>query len=166
MGRAARGERSPGHEPDHANATHQPLGGRVDGTHDPGRPPTSTPRPVLYIEDVEHNVLLMRRLVEGQTGRQLLAASTGGEGIELAVNGRPSLIILDLNLPDISGETVLRTLRVLASTRDLPIVVTSVDEGPRRVRDVLAAGADAFVPKPFDHTVLLEVLERHLAAEV
>lgn len=100
---------------------------------------------VLIIEDDSRiRPLLMRSLRE--RGHAVTSAATGMEGLAMAVDGRPELVILDLGLPDVDGTQVLQMLRAVS---DVPVIVaTARDDDPSLV-GCLNAGADDYVVKPF-----------------
>jgi CheY-like chemotaxis protein len=118
---------------------------------------------VLHIEDNESNLKLVERILERRPGLELVEARTGCEGLALAATLRPSLIVLDLRLPDLSGEEVLRRLRAGDATRGTAVVVVSAEARPAEADRVLAVGADHFLVKPIDVGAFLEVVDRMLA---
>jgi PAS domain S-box-containing protein len=117
---------------------------------------TSPPAPcVLYIEDDVANLKLVERLFEKDGDLRLMGATTGSLGLQLALEHAPALILLDLNLPDIRGEEVLRRLRADPATARVPVVILSADAMPAHVDQLLREGAVAYLTKPL---VLSEVL--------
>ena len=105
---------------------------------------------VLYIEDNLSNYRLLELAFQDWGGITLIAAVQGEIGIELAQAHAPDLILLDLHLPDISGEEVLRRLKSNPETRDIPVVVVSADAMSRQVKRLLSAGAVDYLTKPLD----------------
>ncbi|HEX9365437.1 MAG TPA: response regulator, partial [Vicinamibacterales bacterium] len=77
---------------------------------------------------------------------------------------RPDLILLDLHLPDMPGEEVLRRLWSNPETRSLPVAVLSADATPSQRQRLLASGAVAYLTKPIDIAQLLELIDQRLAA--
>jgi PAS domain S-box-containing protein len=120
---------------------------------------------VLYIEDNLSNLMLIERIFAGRPRIQLLSAMQGGLGIELARKHEPDLILLDLHLPDISGEEVLRRLRQDPVTRRIPVIMISADATQGQVKRLLAAGADDYLTKPLDVKAFVQVVERTLDRE-
>jgi CheY-like chemotaxis protein/anti-sigma regulatory factor (Ser/Thr protein kinase) len=119
---------------------------------------------VLYIEDNPSNLRLVERIL-AQRGRIRLVTSTqGGQGIELARRHRPDLILLDLHLPDLAGDKVLRQLRADPATVHIPVVMLSADATPGQIDRLLAAGAQHYLTKPIDVGQLLALLDHTLAA--
>jgi CheY-like chemotaxis protein len=74
-------------------------------------------------------------------------------------------VLLDLHLPDIDGNEVLRTLRADPATAALPVVVLSADATDRQIERLMAEGANAYVTKPIDVAEFLRVVNEHLPAE-
>jgi hypothetical protein len=105
---------------------------------------------VLYIEDNAANLHLVRRIFARRGGVRLLEAMTGTIGLQLARTATPHLILLDLQLPDISGNEILKQLRHDAATAEIPIVVLSADATPAQVQRALKAGATDYLTKPID----------------
>jgi CheY-like chemotaxis protein len=122
---------------------------------------------VLYIEDNVPNLELIDQILARRPGIKLLAAMQGRLGIELASKHRPDLILLDLHLPDIPGNEVLRLLREDRRTREIPVVVISADATRGQVERLLEAGARAYLTKPLDvpHflTLVSDILREHEA---
>jgi CheY-like chemotaxis protein len=118
---------------------------------------------VLHIEDNESNLKLVERILERRPGVELVEARTAGEGLALAATLRPSLVVLDLRLPDLSGEEVLRRLRAGDATGETAVVVVSAEARPTEADRVLAAGADEYLVKPIDVGAFLAVVDRMLA---
>jgi DNA-binding response OmpR family regulator len=100
---------------------------------------------VLIIEDdARIRPLLMRSL--GERGHAVSSASSGMQGLAMAVDHRPDLVILDLGLPDVDGTRVLSMLRAVS---DVPVIVASARDDDPSLVGCLDAGADDYVVKPF-----------------
>jgi PAS domain S-box-containing protein len=123
-------------------------------------------RTVLCIEDNISNIKLLERIFAGLPGVDLVAAGQGTLGLELARQHRPDLILLDLNLPDMSGEAVLRQLFEDPATGEIPVVVLSADATERQIERLLALGARDYLTKPFDVKGLLEVVDTSLHGSI
>jgi CheY-like chemotaxis protein len=108
------------------------------------------PRTVLYIEDNAANVRLVERLLEQRPGLRLLSANLGQLGLALAREHRPEMILLDLHLPDIEGEDLLRAIRSDEDLRGIPIVILSGEAHAGLPEQMLAAGARGFLLKPLN----------------
>ncbi|MGI8552256.1 MAG: ATP-binding protein, partial [Dehalococcoidia bacterium] len=126
-------------------------------------PAAAAARTVLYIEDNLSNLRVVERVLSRRPGVRLLTAMQGGLGLELARQHRPDLILLDVHLPDTTGDVVLRQLQADPGTRELPVVVVSADATARQIERLLAAGARAYLTKPLDLKRFMEVIDALLA---
>jgi PAS domain S-box-containing protein len=120
---------------------------------------------VLYIEDNLANIDLVRAVLATRPGVKLIPALTGTAGIELARTHTPQLVLLDLNLPDHSGEEVLHQLRADPATADLPVAVMSADAEPGRIALLAALGVIDYLTKPIDVPTLLGIIDSHIPAD-
>jgi DNA-binding response OmpR family regulator len=120
---------------------------------------------VLYIEDQDDNVVLVQRILKRRPHLELVTAATGAEGLRLARQTRPALILLDRQLPDLPGENVLMRLKADGETADAAVVMLSGDTEKSHVAAALTAGAAAFLGKPFDVAELMAVVDRYCASE-
>ena len=140
----------------------------------PGEPPplapaapqppitTATTHTFLYIEDQDLNLRLVERILQPHPHYRLLTAQLGHLGLQLARQHHPDLILLDLNLPDISGDEVLRQLRLDPATRHIPILMVSADAIGERIQELLRNGATGYLTKPYKVAELLRVIEETL----
>jgi len=106
---------------------------------------------LLLIEDDPQFQMLLSTTLESQDYR-VLAAATGQEGLIVARNRQPSLLILDLGLPDIDGQEVIRRLRKWS---EVPIIVLSARNQENEITQALDNGADDYLTKPFSTAVLM-----------
>ncbi|MEA2460117.1 MAG: hypothetical protein QOH90_294, partial [Actinomycetota bacterium] len=122
---------------------------------------------ILYIEDNLSNLKLIEHLLGRRGDVRLLTAMQAKLGLDLAREHSPDVILLDLHLPDMSGEDALRELRHDPQTRGIPVVIVSADATPGQVKRLLENGADAYLTKPLDvarfHSVLDEQMARLVA---
>jgi CheY-like chemotaxis protein len=121
------------------------------------------PPRILVVEDVPVMLAVLRMRLEAE-GYEVIAARDGIEALEQTREGHPDLILLDLMLPRLSGERVCRELRSDPRTRSLPIIVVSARVGETERLRALAAGADAFLAKPYDVVQLTGEIRTRLAA--
>ena len=121
------------------------------------------PLTVLYIEDNLSNLELVDRLLR-RRGVTLISATRPQLGLDLAGEHRPDLVLLDLHLPDMPGQEVLRRLQADPETAAIPVVVLSADARPSLIKRMLDQGARAFLTKPLDIRELVELLN-DVAAE-
>lgn len=114
---------------------------------------------VLYVEDDEVNTILMEQIFRSQPNWRLLTAANGTEGLELADKHELSLVLLDLNLPGLSGFEVLERLRAQEHTRHLRCIALSADALPQQIQQAVAAGFDDYWTKPIDVAVVIGKLK-------
>jgi two-component system cell cycle response regulator DivK len=104
---------------------------------------------ILIVEDNDKNLKLVRDLLQ-LNGYRTLEATTAAEGIALALQHVPALVLLDIQLPDMDGREALRQLRSDTRTASIPVVAVTAfamaEDGAR----FLAAGFDGYLPKPID----------------
>jgi signal transduction histidine kinase/ActR/RegA family two-component response regulator len=121
-------------------------------------------RTILYIEDNLSNVRLVERIIARHPAVNLLTAMQATLGLDLAREHQPDLVLLDLNLPDLEGEEALRRLRAAPETRGAQVVIVSADATDKRVKRLMAAGADDYLTKPLDVRRLMDLIERPQSA--
>lgn len=119
-------------------------------------------RAVLYVEDNLSNLKLIEQVLAHRPEVRLLPAMQGRLGLDLAREHRPHLILLDLHLPDMTGEELLLRLRAIPETREIPVVVISADATPGQVNRLLASGAQAYLTKPLDVRKFLALIDEAL----
>jgi DNA-binding response OmpR family regulator len=107
------------------------------------------PQVLIVEDDARIRPLVMRAL--GERGYAVSSAATGMEGLTLAVETKPDLVILDLGLPDVDGTQVLSMLRAVS---DVPVIVASARDDDPSLVGCLDAGADDYVVKPYTTTQL------------
>jgi CheY-like chemotaxis protein len=135
--------------------------GREAGGQGVAQRPSSTST-VLYVEDNLANLEVMELVLDYRPGVRLISAMQGRLGFDLAKQHHPDLVLLDLNLADISGREVLARLQGDPLTADIPVVILSAETPQGGVESLLHAGARAYVTKPFDMQELLDLLEEIL----
>jgi two-component system, cell cycle response regulator DivK len=122
----------------------------------------STPVPVrkcvLIVEDNPLNMKLFSAMI-GAQGYEVLQAGDGAQGLDLARRLHPDLIIMDIQLPGISGLEVTRNLKADDSTRQIPIVATTAFAMRGDEEMILASGCDAYMSKPIAISPFLELIE-------
>ncbi|MBT6386556.1 MAG: response regulator [Alphaproteobacteria bacterium] len=111
---------------------------------------------LLYVEDNPANLLLMEKIISRIEGLSLISAPSGELGIELAKNSKPDLIILDVNLPGMSGIEVLQQLRKYDDTSHTPIFALSAAATETDIEKGMDAGFDKYLTKPL---VISEIVD-------
>ena len=114
---------------------------------------------ILCIEDNVVNIRLIEAAMRRIPNVKLVTAIQGQIGLDLAKQIAPDMILLDLQLPDIPGDEILRRLRSRPATTNTPIVITSAHASPHEVERLLALGATAYLTKPIDIRQLLAHVE-------
>jgi len=110
--------------------------------------PDQRVRTVLCVEDNPANLLLVGRLLERRPDMRLISAKDGRSGVELARRALPDVILMDINLPGISGITTLKILAGDPLTRHIPVIALSANAMPKDVASGLAAGFFRYLTKP------------------
>jgi two-component system cell cycle response regulator DivK len=119
---------------------------------------------LLVVEDFEDSRFMLRRLLE-IAGYSVLEASDGEQAVELAVQKRPALILMDLSLPKLDGLAATRKIRQHQTMGKVPIVAVSAHDAPESRIEALEAGCDEYVTKPIDFDNLNALLKRLLPEE-
>jgi CheY-like chemotaxis protein len=114
---------------------------------------------ILYVEDQDLNLRLVERLFATRPEYRLLPAMQGGLALELAREYEPDLILLDLNLPDMSGEVVLRRLKEDRALSEIPVITVSADAMGDRIEQLLSLGATGYLTKPFLVSEFFQVID-------
>jgi len=120
-------------------------------------------RKVLYIEDNPANLLLVQKIIATRKDIELLDAGSAEAGLDIAVNQRPSLILLDINLPGMDGFEALHRLREHPVTRDIPVVAVTANAMVRDIERGKAAGFTDYLTKPIDISRFFSMLDRCLS---
>jgi signal transduction histidine kinase/ActR/RegA family two-component response regulator len=116
-------------------------------------------RTLLYVEDNPANLELVEQLIARRSDLRLLSAADGQVGIEYARAYQPDLILMDINLPGISGIEALRILRADASTAHIPIIALSANAVPRDISRGLEAGFFNYLTKPIKVNEFMDALD-------
>lgn len=103
---------------------------------------------ILIVEDEPDVLLLLENRVRG-AGHEVMSASDGERGLELALEERPDLVILDWMMPKLDGIEVLERLRADETGRDIKILMLTARSQQKDVERAFAAGADDYIVKPF-----------------
>jgi two-component system cell cycle response regulator DivK len=113
---------------------------------------------VLYVEDNEYNLKMVRQLL-ARTAYQLIEAKDGELGVETALRELPDLILMDIQLPKLSGLEATRKLRADPKTAAIPIIVVTSFALSGDDQKAIAAGCDAYIAKPYKPRELLQLIE-------
>jgi CheY-like chemotaxis protein/anti-sigma regulatory factor (Ser/Thr protein kinase) len=127
------------------------LGAEIDQilAHDRTPLPIGTPiSTLLYIEDNQANMKLVEQIIARRADMRLLTAVNGLDGIQIARKELPAVILMDINLPGISGLAAMEVLRVDPATAHIPVIALSANANPRDIEISLAKGFFRYLTKP------------------
>jgi PAS domain S-box-containing protein len=116
-------------------------------------------RTLLCVEDNPANLLLVEKLLARRPDIRLLSATDGNRGVEIARAARPDIILMDINLPGISGITALRILTEDPATAHIPVIALSANAMPRDIKDGLEAGFFRYLTKPIKVSEFMDTLD-------
>jgi len=114
---------------------------------------------VVYVEDNLSNIVLMRQILGAFDDLDLVTVTRAVEALDLIRLEPPALVILDVNLPDLTGDQVLRALKAFPETEHVPVVVLTADATEATRQRLTEAGAHAYLTKPVDVTELRRLLD-------
>jgi CheY-like chemotaxis protein len=126
------------------------------------QPPVQAGAPLhtlLYVEDNPANLMLIEQLIARRPDMRLLTAIDGNLGIQLARANQPEVILMDINLPGISGIEALRILRADPATAHIPVVALSANAMPRDIQKGLQAGFFRYLTKPINVNEFMDTLD-------
>jgi len=129
------------------------------------RPPVphgTLPHTLLYVEDNMANLELVEQLIARRADLRLISATDGHSGIEFARGFMPEVILLDINLPGISGIDALSILRADPATAHIPVVALSANASPQDIKKGLAAGFFLYLTKPIQFNQFMDALDAAL----
>jgi CheY-like chemotaxis protein len=114
---------------------------------------------VVVLDDDRANLALVKRILAHRPSLVLRTETEGQRGLALIREVQPAVVLLDLHLPGLDGEAVLRALRDDPATADTQVVIVSGDASTDTSRRLRAAGAQHFLTKPFDVAALLDLVD-------
>src|SRR5271169_2389977 len=109
---------------------------------------------ILIVDDNEDNRYTLRLLLESDGHERVIDASGGKEAIALLEREKFSLVLLDLMMPDLNGDEVLKIIKANPDSRDMPVVMISADTDTEKVSKCIELGADDYLAKPFNPIIL------------
>jgi two-component system cell cycle response regulator DivK len=118
---------------------------------------------VLYVDDNEDNIYMLKMRLELLSDFEVLSAEDGERGCEVAASQRPDIILMDLEMPGTNGWEATRRLKGQPQTRDIPIIALSAHALSGEREKAIAAGCDEFDTKPVEFERLLSTLRRLVA---
>jgi len=118
---------------------------------------------ILVVEDDRLSLILLRQLLTAQ-GYEILHSSEGWDGINRARNEQPDLIVMDINLPDISGLDATLLLKKDDQTKNIPIIAVTAFVTPADEANALNSGCDAYIAKPINMSNFLGTVDTFLSS--
>jgi two-component system cell cycle response regulator DivK len=112
---------------------------------------------ILIVEDNEKNMKLVRDIL-AHHGHRVIEAATGEDGVRLALGEKPELILMDIQLPDISGVDALARIRNDPALDAVPVLAVSASVMPDEQQRIVSSGFDAFIAKPISIKPFLEAV--------
>ncbi len=147
----------------HGNALAQPVATReTQHRVNPLLQSGSVTGDILYVEDNPANRDLMKMILGRMGNLTLHIAHTAEIGIVMAEEVHPDLILMDINLPGMSGTKALSVLRQNENTKDIPVVAASANALPHDIRTAMESGFDGYITKPFDIPVMITTISNLL----
>jgi two-component system cell cycle response regulator DivK len=122
----------------------------------------ATPKTVLIVEDNDLNMKLFHDLLEIK-GYKILQAVDGIEGLKLARRHRPDLIVMDVQLPAVSGLVIAKSIKEDANLKAIPIIAVTAYAMKGDEDQIREAGCDAYIAKPISTRDFLKTVERFLS---
>ena len=120
---------------------------------------------ILYIEDNKPNIALVEQILSSQRpGVNLVSNAYGKNTVKLAIEHKPDVILLDLNLPDIHGSEVIELLKKNEATRNIPVVILTADAMSMQHKKLLKSGAKNYLTKPLDVLVFITEMDKWMGA--
>jgi len=113
---------------------------------------------ILYVEDDPVNARLVRRMLS-DSGYKLLETADGLEGLRIAAEEIPDLILMDVNLPNISGLDITRRLKSDRKLAHIPVIALTANTLIKDREEALKAGCNGYLPKPISRVELNKVIE-------
>jgi CheY-like chemotaxis protein len=120
---------------------------------------------ILYIEDSAVNTYIVKKMLKA-LGYTMIPAYDGADGIALAEKHQPTLILIDLNLPDSHGLDVVKHLRRMPQFDNTPIIALTANDSPMMKEECLEAGCHDYLEKPVSQTRLTNTIEKYLGIAV
>lgn len=117
----------------------------------------------IAVVDDQADILTLIEKVLGYEDYSVFSACNGKELFEILKDNKPDLILLDIMLPELDGFSICQQLKADPATRDIPVIMLTVKSSPEDINRGLAAGAAAFLTKPFDPEKLNREIKAVLA---
>jgi len=117
---------------------------------------------ILYIDDNQTNLDLAQRILLG-FGYEILTAQDADSGIEAANRTHPDIILMDINLPGIEGTEATARIKATPELAHIPVIAMTANDSVQMQQLCFASGCDAYLPKPYQPTRLLETIQQFVS---
>ncbi|MES2769094.1 MAG: response regulator [Bdellovibrionota bacterium] len=118
-------------------------------------------RKILLVEDNATNIAIMTEFLTDENF-EILFAKDGEEAVAVAESGKPDLILMDINLPIMSGIDATKKIRSNPNTKDIPIIALTAGIMPDQKKQAMDAGCNDFHGKPIDFMLLIDLMNKYL----
>jgi two-component system cell cycle response regulator DivK len=119
---------------------------------------------ILIVEDNEKNLKLVRDVLQVK-GYETLEAGTGEDGLKIAREKKPALILMDIQLPGMSGIEALKALRTAPATASIPVIAITASVMQQDRQQIMSAGFNGFIEKPINLRTFLDTVQKALQAK-
>ena len=119
---------------------------------------------ILIVEDNEKNLKLVRDVLQVK-GYETLEAGTGEEGLKIARERMPALILMDIQLPGMSGIDALKALRAAPATAGIPVIAITASVMQQDRQQIMSAGFNGFIEKPINLRSFLDTVQKAMQAK-
>ncbi|MDH5772169.1 MAG: ATP-binding protein [Rhodospirillaceae bacterium] len=116
---------------------------------------------VLYVEDNPSNLMLMDKIIGRIENTKLISAHTAEIGISLAESERPNIILMDINLPGMSGVEALEVIKKSETLSNIPVIAVSANAIPSDIKNALRAGFSQYLTKPFNLQAVVDIVKKY-----
>jgi two-component system, cell cycle response regulator DivK len=116
---------------------------------------------ILLVEDNDNNRLLVRDVLQA-SGYRVVEAENAEDGLRMAAEQQPALILMDIQLPGMNGIEALQRLRADPATRAIPVIAVTASAMTQDRRQIMAAGFDGYQPKPISVKGFLQAVREML----
>lgn len=116
---------------------------------------------ILVVEDNEKNMYLISFILK-KKGYEVIEATTGEQGVELAIRDKPDLILMDIQLTDMDGLEATKRIRASEADGEIPIIALTSHAMVGDRKKALAAGCTGYIEKPIDPETFMAEIEKHL----
>ena len=127
--------------------------------------PKNTDFTLLYIEDSPANLKLIENIVSKKFDINMLSASTAEQGLKMATQFCPNLILMDINLPGMNGDEAFKILQADQNTKDIPVIALSANALERDIENAYKLGFKEYITKPINVANFISMLDKEISLQ-